>query len=55
MDTKILDELEGACSQEFNFVAHDLGALEQAVRATMQQLGQGLLQGRCLCGRPIRH
>ena len=44
MDTKILEELEGACSEEFDLVAHDLGALEQAVRATMQQLGQGLLQ-----------
>jgi len=44
MDTKILDELEAACSQEFDFVAGDLGALEQAVHAKMRQLGQGLLQ-----------
>jgi hypothetical protein len=34
MDTKILEELEAACSQEFNLATNDLGALEQAVRAT---------------------
>lgn len=44
MDTKITDELEEAYSEELNLVAGDLGALEQAVRAKMQQLGQGLLQ-----------
>jgi hypothetical protein len=44
MDTKILEALEAACSQEFNLAANDLGTLEQAVRATMRQLGQGLLQ-----------
>lgn len=44
MDTRILKELEAACSEEFTLVANDLGALEQAVRAKMQQLGQGLLQ-----------
>jgi len=36
MDTRILKELEAACSEEFDLVANDLGALEQAVRATMQ-------------------
>ena len=44
MDTKILEELEAAYSEELNLVVDDLGALEQAVRAKMQQLGQGLLQ-----------
>ncbi len=44
MDTKILEELEAACSEELNLVTGDLGALEQAVRAKMQELGQGLLQ-----------
>lgn len=44
MDTKILEELEAAYWEEFDLVAGDLGALEQAVRAKMRQLGQGLLQ-----------
>jgi hypothetical protein len=44
MDTKILEELEANYSEELNSLAGDLGALEQAVRAKMQQLGQGLLQ-----------
>jgi len=44
MDTRILEELEAACSEEFNLVGDDLGALEQAVHAKMRQLGQGLLQ-----------
>ena len=44
MDTKIIDELEEAYSEELTLVAGDLGALEQAVRAKMQQLGKGLLQ-----------
>jgi hypothetical protein len=44
MDTKILEELEATYSEELNSLAGDLGALEQAVRAKMQQLGQGLLQ-----------
>jgi hypothetical protein len=44
MDTKILDELEVACSQELSLVGEDLGALEAAVKAKMCQLGQGLLQ-----------
>lgn len=44
MDTRILEELEAAYSEEFNLVAGDMGALERAVRAKMQQLGQGLLQ-----------
>lgn len=44
MDTRILDELEAACSQEFNLAGEDLGALEQAVQGAMRQLGQGLLQ-----------
>ena len=36
MDARILEEL--------NLLAGDLGALEQAVKTRMQQLGQGLLQ-----------
>jgi hypothetical protein len=44
MDTKILEELEASYSEELNLVAGDLGALEQAVRTKMQQVGQGLLQ-----------
>ncbi len=31
MDTKILDELEVACSQELSLVGEDLGALKAAV------------------------
>ncbi|MHC4540131.1 MAG: ISKra4 family transposase [Planctomycetota bacterium] len=44
MDTKILEELEAAYSEELNLLVGDLGALEQAVGAKMHQLGQGLLQ-----------
>lgn len=44
MDTKILDELEAAWSEEFNLAGDGLGALEQAVQAKIRQLGQGLLQ-----------
>jgi len=44
MDSKILDELQEGCSQELSLVGEDLGALEAAVKAKMQQLGQGLLQ-----------
>jgi hypothetical protein len=44
MDTKILDELEVACSQKLSLIGEDLGALEAAVKAKMRQLGQGLLQ-----------
>lgn len=44
MDTKILKELEAAYSEEFNLVADDFGALEQAIKAKMEQLGRGLLQ-----------
>jgi hypothetical protein len=44
MDTKILEELEAAYSEELDVLADDLGALEQAVEAKMRQLGQGLLQ-----------
>jgi len=44
MDTKILDELEAAYSEEFDLLAGDLGALESAVEAKMRQLGRGLLQ-----------
>jgi hypothetical protein len=44
MDTKILEELEAAYSEELNLVAGDLGALEAAVKTKMEQLGQGLLQ-----------
>ena len=45
MDTKILEELEAAYSEELNLVAGDLGALEAAVKTKMEQLGQGLLVG----------
>lgn len=44
MDTKILEELEAAYSEELDLLAGDLGALEQAVNAKIRQLGQGLLQ-----------
>ena len=44
MDNKILDELEAAYSEELSLVGNNLGDLETAVRAKMQQLGQGLLQ-----------
>jgi hypothetical protein len=44
MDTKILEALEAAFSEEFKLVPNDLGTLEQTVKAKMQQLGQGLLQ-----------
>ena len=44
MDNKIIDQLEATCSEEFSFVPDDLGTLEEAVKAKMQQLGQGLLQ-----------
>ena len=44
MDTRILNELEAAFSEEFSLLADDLGALEQAIQGKMQQLGQGLLQ-----------
>jgi hypothetical protein len=44
MDTKIIDELEVAYSEELNLTAGNLGALGEAVRAKMQQLGQGLFQ-----------
>lgn len=44
MDSKIIDELEAAYSEELTLVAGSLGALEEAVKAKMQQLGQGLLQ-----------
>jgi len=44
MDNKIIDELEATYSEELTLVADDLGALEEAVKAKMQQLGQGLLQ-----------
>ena len=44
MDTKILEELEAAYSEEFDLLTGDLGALEQAVQTKMRQLGQGLLQ-----------
>lgn len=44
MDSKVLDELEVAFSEEFKLIPEDLGALEQTVKAKMQQLGQGLLQ-----------
>ena len=44
MDTRILEELEAAYSEEFDLLAGDLGALEQAVEIKMRQLGRGLLQ-----------
>ena len=44
MDTKIIDELEAAYSEELTLVTGDLAALEQAVKTKMQQLGKGLLQ-----------
>lgn len=44
MDTRILEELEAACLQEFSLGTNDLGTLEQTVQAAMRQLGQGLLQ-----------
>ncbi|MFH1615127.1 MAG: ISKra4 family transposase [Planctomycetota bacterium] len=44
MDNKIIDKLEAAYSEELTLVADDLGTLEEAVKAKMQQLGQGLLQ-----------
>ena len=43
MDTKIIEQLEAAFSEEFRLVDNDLGALEQLVREKMQLLGQGLL------------
>ena len=44
-DTKILEELEAAyAAEELNLVASNLRALEAAVKAKMQQVGQGLLQ-----------
>ena len=44
MDTRILNELEAAFSEEFSLLADDLAALEQAIQGKMQQLGRGLLQ-----------
>jgi len=44
MDNKIINELEAIYSQELGLLTGDLGALEQAVRNKMQQLGRGLLQ-----------
>ena len=44
MDSRILDELEGAFGQELALVGDDLGALETAVQGKLRQLGKGLLQ-----------
>ncbi|MFQ6036958.1 MAG: ISKra4 family transposase [Sedimentisphaerales bacterium] len=44
MDNKIIAELEATYSEEWTLVQDDLGALEEAVKVKMQQLGQGLLQ-----------
>lgn len=44
MDNKIIDQLQATCSEELDLLAGDLGALEEAVKNKMQQLGQGLLQ-----------
>ena len=68
MDSKIIDKLQAAYSEEFNLVAANLGALEETVKTEMLELGQGLLQrlvdrqpngykGRsmaCKCGGSIR-
>lgn len=68
MDTKIIEQLEAAFSEELRLVENDLGALEQLVREKMQLLGQGLLQRivdrqkngdvgsliPCECGRSMR-
>ena len=44
MDNRIIDQLEAAYADEFTLVAGDLGVLEEAVKAKIQQLGHGLLQ-----------
>lgn len=44
MNTNIIDELEETFSQELHLFSDNLGALEDAIKSTMQQLGQGLLQ-----------
>lgn len=44
MDTRILETLEAAYSEEFDLLSSDLGALEQAIESKMRQLGHGLLQ-----------
>jgi hypothetical protein len=68
MDTKIIEQLEAAFSEEFRLIENDLGALEQLVREKMRLLGQGLLQRivdrqqnghmgssiPCKCGRSMR-
>lgn len=51
MNNKIIDQLEETYSEEFSLIAGDLGALEETVKAKMQQLGQGLLQR--LVGRDV--
>src|SRR5262245_42151374 len=43
MDNRIVDVLEEAFAGELDLLS-DLGALEQAVAAKLQVLGQGLLQ-----------
>ena len=68
MDTRIIEQLQAAFSEEFRLVENNLGALEQLVREKMQLLGQGLLQRivdrqqnghmgnsiPCECGRSMR-
>jgi len=44
MDTKILEQLEEAFSEEVVLVGDDLGSLEEMVIKKMRLLGQGLLQ-----------
>ena len=44
MYTKIIDQLEEIYSEELDSIAGDLGALEEAVKAKIQELGLGLLQ-----------
>ena len=44
MYTKIIDQLEAINSEELDSIAGNLGALEEAVKAKIQELRQGLLQ-----------
>jgi hypothetical protein len=44
MDNKIIDELQAICLEDLDLLTGDLGALEEAVKNMIQQLGQGLLQ-----------
>lgn len=44
MDSKIIQQLQEAFSEEFELVRNDLAALEAAVMGKMQSLGRGFLQ-----------